>query len=215
MISVSTVVTALESSEDNIKVDPCVSEHVFGMLCRAKWSNPQARAKGMKRLVVAQIGSDGVVDTEKFHGRVFALVTRKVVSGSLRNASSKSKDTEDQSNLNAAADKCEKEGTKESCMEAFEVSKDVAKKNGTKYRETALSLGDPNEMDEAATTFAAAHNAAITSIASANNAVAQSIHNACYISSTADKVLEAFTENVVQILIEMGSPGAEMLGEVE
>lgn len=106
--------------------DPgCVSVAVRALKIRlndSSWSSDQARAKGLRRLGLAQLGSLGVVDDKEFIRRVVDIAIRKQVPIALRAAASIQKDPAHRENLIAAAFKCEAEGTRSSALEAREVA---------------------------------------------------------------------------------------------
>src|SRR6185503_6491149 len=70
--------------------DPqCVSEPLRRLKIRlndSSWSSNQARARGLRRLGVAQIGSKGVLDEPEFVRRVVRLAIQKCVPQALRAA---------------------------------------------------------------------------------------------------------------------------------
>src|SRR5262245_37323772 len=70
--------------------DPhCVSEPLRRLKIRlndSTWSSRQARANGLRRLAVAQLGSAGVLDDEEFRRRVVEMTIRRAVPVGLRAA---------------------------------------------------------------------------------------------------------------------------------
>lgn len=72
--------------------DPgCVAQPLRRLKIRlndAGWSSKLARATGLRRLAVAQLGSAGVLDDLDFVRRVVAMTIRKSVPASLRAAAS-------------------------------------------------------------------------------------------------------------------------------
>jgi hypothetical protein len=73
----------------------------------ARWSSPQARAKGLRDLGLAQLGSKGVVSDQEF-ARLMAEKTIRVILPKLfRLVMANDKD------VMAAVDRCEREGTGE------------------------------------------------------------------------------------------------------
>ena len=73
--------------------DPgCVSPSLRRLKIRlndASWSSNQARAEGLKRLAVAQLGSLGVLDDAEFRRRVIGMTIRKTVPVGLRAAATR------------------------------------------------------------------------------------------------------------------------------
>lgn len=68
-------------------------------------SSPMARAKGLRRLAVAQLGSSGVLDETEFRRRVIDMTIRKAVPVGLRAAAKVSPKHAEA--LEAAAVRCE------------------------------------------------------------------------------------------------------------
>ena len=97
--------------------DPqCVSRALRTLKIRlndSNWSGPKARANGLRRLALIQLGSAGALDDKEFVRRVAELAVRKSVPEALRAAASVQKDAHHASALRDAADACEKEGTEE------------------------------------------------------------------------------------------------------
>ena len=82
------------------------------------WSSNQARAAGLRRLAVAQLGSADVLDDREFAKRVAELAIRKRVPAALRSAASIQKNEAHKAKLLEAAKKCERKGTRASAQEA-------------------------------------------------------------------------------------------------
>ena len=75
------------------------------------WSSKAARAKGLRRLAVAQLGSRDHLDDREFAKRVAQLAIRTCVPQALRAAASIHKDPAHVMALRDAANKCEREPT--------------------------------------------------------------------------------------------------------
>src|SRR5690606_9943883 len=71
------------------------------------WSSPAARAEGMRKLAVAQLGSLGKLDSTKFVQNLAEQTIRRLLPPVLR-----------QIGLNDAAERCEREGTREAANAA-------------------------------------------------------------------------------------------------
>ena len=69
-------------------VSPALRRLKIGLNDR-RWSSNQARAKGLRRLAVAQLGSAGVLDDREFMRRVVDMTIRKAVPIGLRAAASR------------------------------------------------------------------------------------------------------------------------------
>jgi hypothetical protein len=157
----------------------------------ARWSSNMARAKGLKRLALAQLGSDKL-DAKEFAQRVATMTIRIYVPLALRAAASRKGNAKHKEALEAAAELCEKEPTRESARKAREVAR-------TAYAAAAAY----------ATAYAAADAYAAAAAAAAADAYAADAADA---DATSDSVLASFCEQVVGILIEMKAPGCQWLG---
>ena len=74
----------------------------------ARWSSPQARAQGMRRVALAQLGSAGHLDERVFSARVVEMTIRTVVPQALRVAAKRV--PSHATTLEAAALDCEPAG---------------------------------------------------------------------------------------------------------
>lgn len=72
------------------------------------WSSPQARAQGLARLALVQLGSAGVVDDREFARRVAEMTIRVFVPQALRAAAKRVPSHAEK--LEAAAFACERDG---------------------------------------------------------------------------------------------------------
>ena len=103
----------------------CVSpalRHLKIRLNDCAWSSGRARAKGLRRLAVAQLGSAGVLDDKEFIHRVIEMASRKIVPIALRAAAVHFKGTEHEDKLLVSALRCEREGTREAVKEAKKIA---------------------------------------------------------------------------------------------
>lgn len=82
----------------------------------ARWSSPQARAQGMRRLALAQLGSAGHLDERVFSARVVEMTIRTVVPQALRVAAKRV--PSHATTLEAAALDCERLGDRASAQRA-------------------------------------------------------------------------------------------------
>jgi len=80
------------------------------------WSSSLARAKGLRRLALVQLGSVGVFDDTEFMRRVSEMTIRRMVPMALRAAARRV--PAHAIKLEAAAIRCEQEGTRESARAA-------------------------------------------------------------------------------------------------
>src|SRR5690606_3907247 len=81
----------------------------------ARWSSDAARAAGMRKLAVAQLGSEHI-DQQAFANIVAEQTIRRIVPIALRAAAKVNPDHAE--SLEAAAAYCESEGTKEAAVAA-------------------------------------------------------------------------------------------------
>jgi hypothetical protein len=185
------------------------------------WSSPQARAKGLRRLAVAQLGSAGVLDDREFARRVAEMTIRRVVPVGLRVAAKKNPAFADR--LEAAAVRCEQEGTREASRHAREIASAAAyaayaaasAADDASTTHSASAANAAASAAYAATTPnscpAPAADAAAAAAASAANAAANAANAAANADRTRDRVLAEYAEWVVEILIEMDAPGCQWL----
>lgn len=181
--------------------DPgCVAQSLRLLKIRlndALWSSKAARAAGLRRLAIAQLGSAGVLDEQEFTRRVVDVTIRKAVPQGLR-AAAKVNSTHAQA-LEDAATQCEREGTREACRDARVVARAAAAAEAVSAAgyaaEAAAAAGAADEAVSAAEAgYAAGYAAAAAAGAEAG-----------------DKSLAEYTEWVVGILIDMQAPGCEWL----
>jgi hypothetical protein len=172
--------------------DPaCVSRALRSLKIKlndSRWSSNTARAKGLRRLALVQLGSRDALDDVEFSKRVATLAIRTCVPTALRAAASIHKDPKHQEALREAANTCEREATEKSAREARTIA------------QAARQAADAASY--AAYAYAAAYAAADAAAYAAADA-------------SRDKVLSEFAEGVVQILIEMNVPGVQWLSLTE
>lgn len=169
------------------------------------WSSPQARAAGLRRLAVAQLGSAGALDERKFRRRVVDMTIRRAVPVGLRAAATVN--PQHAQALEAAAVRCEREGTRKSC---------AAAQSAASAAEAAAYYADA----AAGYAYASAASASSASAASAADAGAYYADAAACAAAAADsartpggrdRVLAQYAEWVVEILIDMQAPGCQWL----
>jgi hypothetical protein len=91
----------------------------------SNWSSDQARAKGLRRLALAQLGSAGFLDESEFIRRLCDLVLRKVVPGALRIAASVHPVDKHKVALIAAAEACENSPSAKTSREARQIAQEA------------------------------------------------------------------------------------------
>ena len=137
--------------------DPgCVSSALRQLKIRlndAPWSSNAARADGLRRLAVAQLGSAGILDDQAFVARVAERTIRIVVPIALRAAASRN--PKHAIALEDAAQRCAREGTRAAAYAAA---------NAAAAADAAAAAADAAAA-AAATATAAAATARDTSLA--------------------------------------------------
>jgi hypothetical protein len=193
------------------------------------WSSNEARAKGLRRLAIAQLGSAGALDEKEFARRCADLAIRSCVPAALRAAAKIQKAEKHRAALLNAADRCERDGGVENARKAGKIA-DAA------YADAAHAAA---EAAAAAHAAYAAHAAAEAAAIASAEAAADAAEAAAYAEAAAaawptaaaaaaawptaaaaeskarDEQLSAFAEGVVQILIAMRAPGCEWLDLTE
>jgi len=173
----------------------------------ARWSSNAARAKGMLRLGIAQIGSD-TLDQNEFRHRLVETLIRRIVPIALRAAASRNPAHADA--LNDAALRCEQEGT---CAAAI-AARDVARKAAAADAAAYAAYADAAAAVAAAVAAAYAADAAADAAADDADAAAYAADaaaDAAYAAVNRDEVLCVAAEMALEILIDMKSPGCEYL----
>ena len=107
---------------------PCVGKSVREFkisLNDSDWSSDMARAKGLRRLAIAQLGSDALNQTE-FVTNLQRAVIKYVVPAALRSAASCHPDQSHKEALEAEAVKCADEGTESAAESAWSAAESAA-----------------------------------------------------------------------------------------
>lgn len=188
----------------------CVSRAVRSLkieLNDADWSSNAVRARGLRRLALAQLGSRDALDDHEFARRCAELVIREHVPAALRAAAATHTNEKHRDAVIAAAERCEREGSQNAAAAARVVIEAVA-----------LAADAAASATSAAYAARAAANAAYAAAAAAADAAyaARAAADACATTSAArNKALAGFAEDVVQVLIEMKAPGCQWLALTE
>ena len=175
----------------------------------SSWSSPDARAKGLRRLGIAQLGSAGALDEVEFAKRVATLAIGTCVPQALRSAASICKDETRKANLIAHAEKCESEPTEANARSAKNAA-DAADAAAYAAAADAAAYATAAYADAYAAADYAAY-AAVYAATAADYAAYAAVYAATAATAARDKSLADFAEGVVQILINMGAPGCEWL----
>jgi len=221
--------------------DPgCVAPALRNLKIRlndSRWSSNKARANGLRRLAVIQLGSVGL-DEQEFVRRVVEYTIRTTIPRAIRVAASIIKIPEHKAAMIAAAVQCERNGDKVSTLKAKKTTSAAyaagyaaaaAAANAAAYAAAYAAADDADAANAAAYAAAAASDAAYgaanaAAAAAAANAAANAAAAAANAANAAanaaaddkrDTELSLFAEAVVQILIEMQVPGCQWLDLVE
>ena len=103
---------------------PCVGSAVRQAKIRlndSRWSSDAARAKGMRRIAIAQLGSD-TLDQREFATKLATEIIRQIVPIALRAAASLQKDKTHKTALEGAAKTCETKPTEASARSARKIA---------------------------------------------------------------------------------------------
>lgn len=163
----------------------------------AMWSSPAARAKGLRRVAVAQLGSLGVVNDRAFAELVAAKTIRVILPIALRAVASVHQDAEHKDALEQVATRCAAEGSRQIAISARDVAQAARRAAWNKYG-----------ADDAAA-FAADDAADYAFAAAADYAAAAR----CF--ATRDEVLMLGAEICLEALRELDSPGVALLDQIE
>ena len=178
---------------------PCVGASVRRFKIRlndACWSSNQARTNGMRKLAIAQLGSDAI-DQTAFRKIVAEQTIRQIVPIALRAAAKRV--PKHAKRLEAAAVRCEQEGTREAAQAARNTA-------NAAYAAAAAAAA----ADATAAAYAAAYAAAAAAAAADAAAAAAAAADAAA-DAARDSVLNRSAEIGLAALIELKSPGCEFL----
>jgi hypothetical protein len=123
---------------------PCVSPAVRSFkiaLNDSQWSSNVARARGLRRLAIAQLGSDEI-DDAIFVKELTRLTIRKIIPVALRAAASIHPDRVHQHALNTNAENCEKEGSVRAARAASDAASYAARAARAASDEVLCAVAD-------------------------------------------------------------------------
>ena len=140
----------LEHGDDPGCVSPSIRRLKIALNDR-HWSSNASRAKGLRRLALAQLGSKGAVDDNEFRRRVVDMTIRKVVPIALRAAASRVPKHAEA--LESAAVRCEQDGTLEACRHARTTAADAAAAAAA-YADAAAAVDAPRTRDRVLAQYA-------------------------------------------------------------
>jgi hypothetical protein len=192
------------------------------------WSSNQARANGMRKLAIAQLGSDAI-DQQAFAKIVSEQCIRQILPIALRAAASINPKLA--AELEAVAVRCEQEGTREASQAARKVARaaaayadaaayaaaaaDAAADAAAYAAAAADAAADAAAYAAAAAAAAAAADAYAAADAAADADAATDAYAAAAADAARDKVLNRVSEIGLQALIGLQSPGCQFLHLVE
>lgn len=200
----------------------CVSSAIRSVkitLNDSAWSSTQTRAKGMRRLAIAQLGSAGVINDVEFSKRLAVLCVKTVVTMALKKASEVQvgKHKEELERLSII---CSQVATTETASWAANVASAASETGSDAASWAARAASEAGRLAAIAASVAsarseAANGAASAAIwaASAASWAARAANGAASATSetASDKILSDFAEDIVQLLVEMEAPGCEFL----
>ncbi len=156
----------------------------------AEWSSSEARAIGLRRLALAQLGSNAGFDANDFVRRLTMMTINTVIPRVLRIVAAMELPSQNSKALEEAAIKCEA---------AFDLNAASAASYAASYAASAASYAASYAARDAASD--AARDAARAASYAARDAA----------RAASDKELATVAEAVVQILIAMDAPGCQWL----
>ena len=201
---------------------PCVSPIIRKLaicLNDADWSSNAARAQGMRRLAIAQLGTADAIDDREFAKKVVTISIQKMVPRALLNAAGIHPDKKHKQVLEKAAQECERNPGKETADAANDVARDVANDPDTRAYYAARAAAKAAGIAVSAAAYAVANTANVCY--GANDALslavgyAAEVANAVPNTAAKDPELAFFAEEVVQVLIGMKAQGAQWLNLTE
>ena len=173
----------------------------------ARWSSDKARTAGLRRLAVAQLGSDSI-DQQKFVRIVVEQTIRQIVPRALRLA--KKRNPAHEEKLEAAAIRCEQDGDRRAALSARNAAAADAA-YAADAADAAYAAYAAYAAADAAAYAAYAAYAAADAAADAAYAAAAAAADAAYAAADADEVLNLACGIALDALIELQSPGCAYL----
>jgi hypothetical protein len=177
-----------------------------------RWPSSEARARGLRALAVAQLGSKGVVDGREFAKRLAEQFLRQVAPITIRAVAQHCSGLSDQ--LEASARRCEREGT----IREAEAARNVMRAAGPAR---ALSVAAQRNL-------CAAHAVLSSAASGMDAAFARDGSHAAWVGSVLDTVVVAtslaeypgdqlltkLTDIALQILRDLKAPGVALWDQV-
>jgi hypothetical protein len=181
----------------------CVSHALRSLKIRlndSNWSSNAARAKGLRRLAIAQLGSADTLDEKAFTDGCVKIAIGKVVPRALRIVAKMNPKHAEK--LEQCAKDCEQNPTGENASKAKYAARAADAAAYAAYAYAAYASA-ARAADAAA--YAAARAADAAAARAADAAAARAA------DAARDEQLALFAEEVVQLLIELKAPGCKYL----
>ncbi len=178
----------------------CVERCVRGAKIRlndSPWSSNEARANGLRKVAIAQLGSAGSIDVGEFVRYYAKQTIRRVVPVALRAAASMA--TSHRHKLEEAARRCENDGDRAAANSAYAAANSAY---------AAAAYNSANAVANAAAANAAATNSAP---AAAHHAAPAAANAAAAYAAAKDEILTLGAEVLLDALKHAGSPGCKFL----
>jgi hypothetical protein len=189
-------------------VAPIVRQFKIALNDASGWSSKAARAKGLRRIAIAQLGSTGI-DENAFAKALAEQTIRLVVPAALRASAGMPGNASHKAALLAAADRCEKEGSAAASYAARAAASDAsdAASDAASYAASAAA-SDASDAASAAASYAAR--------AAASYAASYASYAASYAASAAasDAMLTLAAEAGVQALRMIGAAGIALMDKL-
>ena len=191
-------------------VDPAVRRAKI-VLNDASWSSDMARASGMRRVAIAQLGSRGIINPRKFIILLTEYTIREIVPIALRAAASCN--PRHAVSLEEAARRCKQDGTAAASSAAYATAS-AASSAASSASSAASSAAYAAAADAACAAAAAAADAASAAAYAAASA-AYAADDAAAAYAVKDCILSLSASIMVRALQECGSPGCDWLWLVD
>jgi DNA polymerase III gamma/tau subunit len=200
----------------------------------SNWSSNAARAKGLRRIATAQLGTKDTLDEVEFATRLSMLTVKVVIPKALRSAAELQTEThktkllemallcENAEDIRAAYSAARSAA---SAARSAAYSADSAARSAVRSAASAARSAADSAADSADSAASAARSAAYSAADSADSAAYSAADSAAYsaadsaarsaaysaASAAVDQFLSDYAEQVVQILIDMKTPGSKWL----
>lgn len=200
---------------------PCVGKSVRSFNIRlndSPWSSDKARAIGMRKLAIAQLGSD-TIDQKAFAAIIAEQTIRQIVPIALRAVAARTPKLAEI--LESTAFRCENDGdiaaAKAAHLAAMEARYFIGVTVGASYSAAAAAAAANAAAEAASYAASYAVTAATAATASASYATAAASYAAYYAAADdnaaaiRDKILMVYADIGLTALVKLKSPGCEYL----